>query len=118
MRLSVNVTCRHARYVRPPGTIAQRVKALRVHAGSHDKLAAALDSESGGATTRQRVILWEKGAEPSEHYAEQLAAYAAANGFSFTAVDFQRPGRADRLVELESLVLSALERLDRLEARG
>lgn len=45
----------------------KRIEHLRRKAGSHDKLAAQLD------TSRQTVIGWEHGAQPGKVYRERLA---------------------------------------------
>lgn len=59
-------------------TPADRVRALRAKAGSHDKLAAAL------GTSRQTVVRWEKGAAPSLPYRVRLARLADASPDDFS----------------------------------
>ena len=124
LRLSGNATYRHARYVRPQ-TAAARVKALRQHAGSHDRLAAALRDLGAQGVARQTIIRWENAGTPEGNYpangnAAALVAYATANGFQFTLDELTRPRLENGQVEavaqrLERLVAAGEELADRLE---
>ncbi len=67
-----------------------RIEALRRQAGSHDKLAAILN------TSRQTVIGWEKGVQPNERHRESLAAFSGFPESAFL--------RSEESQELQTLV--------------
>lgn len=80
--------------------LTERIKALRLQAGSHDKFAAQLN------TSRQVVIGWEKGAQPGERYRDKLAALSGypADAFLRSAEAQEIQTIADRVRYLEGLL--------------
>lgn len=76
--------------------LPERIKWLRLQAGSHDKFAKRL------GTSRQQVISWEKGAEPKT-YAAKLADVSG-----FPADAFSRRGSEQLVLETTLSLLRSL----------
>lgn len=76
-------------------TPAERVRALRVRMGSHEKLAKAL------GTSRQRVMAWEKGAQPKPHFRAKLAELDGGNPDDFLWPHRQKVDPVMRLAEAQ-----------------
>jgi transcriptional regulator with XRE-family HTH domain len=96
----------------PVTTPAERIQVLRARYGSHDKLAAAL------GTSRQRVIAWQKGAQPSVHYREKLASLDGGDPDDYLNPTSEPPPDkftrlADAVEENNQLLRELLEALSR-----